>query len=589
MLTKRRCRLALLFAAALCWTIGGEWVSIHAGVRQNHFIDALGGLSFAVAGLIAANRKPGNALAPLMFSYVFISYLGNWGNLRIPGLPVIGLMGDQLTAAVLAHIALAYPSGRLQTNGQRWVVGVIYATGAAASLTLLLTFDPRASGCPCVGEPAPFPSRSGAMTALLLDQRSGFVLVPLFLAAIWLRWKRATPAERGRLMPLWLAVFLLAMVYLLAGFASPDPTRDSFAYLVGELQGILTLGIPVAFVWGLLSTRLARSAVGDLVLDLERPLAFEELRALLARTLGDPSLDLFFVVEKTSGRDSWVDANGRAVSLPGPESGSRPAPGPGRLYRAAAIVEREGRPLAALIHDPALDPGLVRAVAAAAAIRLENERLHADLRAQLDEVRASRQRIVEAGDRERRRVERNLHDGAQQRLVTVALSLAMARERAAADPELVRSLDRSTADLKQAIAELRELARGIHPAILAEEGLPAAVEALADRAAVPVRVQANFDGRLAEPVEAVAYFVVAESIANVIKYSRACAARVDLSRSNGSLLVEVADDGVGGADVSAGTGLRGLADRVAAVRGVFCVDSPPGGGTMVRAEIPCDD
>jgi hypothetical protein len=408
-LTTRRSWLALFFATALCWIIGGEWVSIHAGVPENHFIDSLGGLSFAIAGVIAADRRPGNALGPLMFGYVFLSYLGNWGNLRVPGLPVIGLMGGQLTGAVLAHIALAYPSGRLQTRGQRWVVGVIYATGAGVCLTLLATFDPRARGCPCVAEPAPFPSRSGAMTALLVGQRSGIVLVPLFLAAIWLRWMRATPAERRDLTPLWLVLFLLAVVHLLSGFASPDKTGDPFAYLIWELQAILTVGIPAVFVWGLLSTRLARSAVGDLVMDL-----------------------------------------------------------------------------------------------------------------------------------------------------------------------------------KQAIGELRELARGIHPAILTEEGLPAAVEALADRSSVPVRLQANFDGRLAEPVEAVAYFVVAEPIANIIKYSRACAARVELSRSNGMLLLEVADDGVGGADVSAGSGLRGLADRVAAVRGMFGVDSPPGGGTLVRAEIPCD-
>jgi signal transduction histidine kinase len=251
-------------------------------------------------------------------------------------------------------------------------------------------------------------------------------------------------------------------------------------------------------------------------------------------------------------------------------------------------VERDSTPLAALIHDPALEPGLVRAVAAAAGIRLENERLQADLRAQLDEVRASRQRIVEAADRERRRVERNLHDGAQQRLVTLALSMAMLRDRAGTDPALARSIEQTTTELKQAIAELRELARGIHPAILTEEGLAAAVEALADRSTVPVKVRADFDERLAEAVEAVAYFVVAESIANVIKYSRACAARVELSRSNGMLLVEVADDGVGGADLAGGSGLRGLADRVAAVRGTFGVQSPPGGGTLVKAEIPCD-
>src|SRR5438034_4059919 len=166
---------------------------------------------------------------------------------------------------------------------------------------------------------------------------------------------------------------------------------------------------------------------------------------------------------------------------------------------------------------------------------IENERLQAEVRAQLAEVRASRQRIVEAGDRERRRVERNLHDGAQQRLATLALSLAMLRDRDGADPATAASLAQASAELKQAIDELRELARGIHPAILAEEGLPAAVEALADRSSLPVRVTADFDARLPGPVEAIAYFVVAESLANVAKYARASGARVGLSRCNGSL------------------------------------------------------
>jgi signal transduction histidine kinase len=250
------------------------------------------------------------------------------------------------------------------------------------------------------------------------------------------------------------------------------------------------------------------------------------------------------------------------------------------------VVERDGRPLAALIHDPALDQGLVRAAAAGMAI--ENERLHAEVRAQLEEVRASRQRIVEAGDRERRRVERNLHDGAQQRLATLALSLAMLRDRDGADPSTAASLAQASAELRQAIDELRQLARGIHPAILTEEGLPAAVESLADRSSLPVRVVADFDARLPEPVEAVAYFVVSESLANVAKYAHASSARVELSRCNGSLRVEVLDDGIGGADAGRGSGLRGLADRVSAVRGSFRVETPPGGGTRVLAEIACD-
>jgi signal transduction histidine kinase len=252
------------------------------------------------------------------------------------------------------------------------------------------------------------------------------------------------------------------------------------------------------------------------------------------------------------------------------------------------VVERQGEPLAALIHDPALDEGLVRAAAAAAGMAIVNERLQAEVRAQLEEVRASRQRIVEAGDAERRRVERNLHDGAQQRMVTLAISLAMLRDRAGIDPATAASLDQAAAELKQAIAELRELARGIHPAILTEEGLPAAVEALADRSSVQVRVVAGFDERLPGPIEAIAYFVVSESLANVTKYARASAAQVELSRRNGHLRVEVVDDGVGGAGASRGSGLRGLEDRVSAVRGSFRVQDAPGGGTCVLAEIPCD-
>jgi signal transduction histidine kinase len=164
----------------------------------------------------------------------------------------------------------------------------------------------------------------------------------------------------------------------------------------------------------------------------------------------------------------------------------------------------------------------------------------------------------------------------------------MLRDRDGADPATAASLAQASAELKQAIDELRELARGIHPAILTEEGLPAAVEALVDRSSLPVRVAADFDARLPGPVEAIAYFVVAESLANVAKYARASGARVELSRCNGSLRVEVLDDGVGGADAGKGSGLRGLEDRVAAVRGSFRVETPPGGGTRVLAEIPCD-
>jgi signal transduction histidine kinase len=577
-MTRRRWGLAALGLALVCWIIGGEWVSIHQHVPENHFIDALGGLSFLVAGLVALDRRPGNAIGKLMIAYVIVSYCGNWSNLQIAALPAVGSMGSQLSGAILAQMALSYPTGRLRTRFERLVIGMIYAVAIGVGLVILMAFDPRVGGCArCAWEPAPFPSRNAVTMAQLVAQRLWIALFVLFLTAVWLRWRRATRAERRDLAPLWVAVCVYVVAGLMGAFTSPNPLADPFAYLVWELQSVLQIALPFVFLWGLLSTRLARSAVGDLVLELDRPLLPGELRASLARTLGDPSLQLLYPLH---GQDRWVDADGRPVALPGP--------GGGRQARTATVVEREGEPLAALIHDPALDEGLVRAAAAAAGMAIVNERLQAEVRAQLEEVRASRLRIVEAGDAERRRVERNLHDGAQQRMVTLAISLAMLRDRAGIDPAMAASLDQAAAELKQAIAELRELARGIHPAILTEEGLPAAVEALADRSSVQVRVVADFDGRLPGPIEAIAYFVVSESLANMTKYARASAAQVELSRRNGHLRVEVVDDGVGGADANRGSGLRGLEDRVSAVRGRFRVQDAPGGGTCVLAEIPCD-
>ena len=577
-MTRRRWGLAALAVAGTGWILGAEWVSIHHGVPENHLIDAVTGLAFLAGGIVALDRRPGNTIGPLMIAFALVSYLGNWGNIQAPVLPLLGVIGGQLGAPILAQIALSYPTGRLRTAFDRAVIGVIWAASAAVTIALLLVFNPRAGGCArCAWEPGPLPSRDAFTTALWVYQRAGFVLVPLFLAAVWLRWHRATRAERRALAPLWVAVSIIAVVYLMGAFASPFPDADPFAYLIWELQGILQVSLPVVFVWGLLSTRLARSAVGDLMVELERPLPPGELQASLARALGDPSLELLYARE---GQDGWVDARGRPGSLP--------RPGTGPQARTATVVERPGRPLAALIHDPALDQGLVRAAAAAAGMTIENERLHAEVRAQLEEVRASRQRIVEAGDRERRRVERNLHDGAQQRLATLALSLAMIRDCDGADPATAALIAEASAELKQAIDELRELARGIHPAILTEEGLPAAVESLADRSALPVRVRADFEARLPEPVEAVAYFVVSESLANVAKYARASSAQVEMTRRNGTLRVEVLDNGIGGADAARGSGLRGLEDRVAAVRGRFCVQTRASGGTRVLAEIPCD-
>jgi len=227
-------------------------------------------------------------------------------------------------------------------------------------------------------------------------------------------------------------------------------------------------------------------------------------------------------------------------------------------------------------------------VCAAAALTLENARLQAELRARLAELQASRARLVEATETERRRIERDLHDGTQQRLVSIAMTLGLAESKLAADRPAVEPVLREARDaLTVALAELRELTQGIRPAILVERGLAAALDDLSRRAALPVRLEIAVSGRLAEQIEGAAYFVASEALTNAAKHSHASEVRLAASHKDGVLVLEVADDGIGGAAAGSGSGLRGLADRVEALGGRLTVSSPPGRGTTLRVEIPC--
>ena len=277
------------------------------------------------------------------------------------------------------------------------------------------------------------------------------------------------------------------------------------------------------------------------------------------------------------GSLGYADADGRPVLVP-----------PVAADRSTAKVESDGVELAALVYDSSLDddPELIEAVRAAAAMALENERLHAEAGARLAEVQASRERIVAASDAERRRLERNLHDGAQQRLVALSLQLRLLEGRVGDDPSAQELVSSASTQLAESLAELRELARGIHPAVL-DHGLEAALDSLAARSTVPTTLAYEGDGPLPEPVELAAYFVASEALANVAKYAQATSARVRFSHTGPRAVIEIADDGVGGADEAGGSGLRGLADRVAALDGRLRVVSPAGAGTVVVAELPC--
>jgi signal transduction histidine kinase len=316
--------------------------------------------------------------------------------------------------------------------------------------------------------------------------------------------------------------------------------------------------------------------VAGLVVQLGEPGKATDLRAALGQALGDPSLELAFWYPAD---ERYVDADGRPVALP--------AAGTGRSY---TLVERDSRPIAVLLHDAALDHNaeLVRSVCAAAGLALENERLQAELRARLVELQASRARLVQATDAERRRIERDLHDGTQQRLVSIAMSLGLLESRlpdAAADARPLVQETRQT--LALALQELRELTHGLRPPLLVEQGLAAALDELCRRAALPTRTQLDLSKRLPAEVESAVYFVVSEALGNAAKHSHASQLTVSAAIQDGCLTVTVTDDGIGGATPAGGSGLRGMADRVEALGGRFTVSSPPGRGTTLRAEIPC--
>ena len=788
----------------------------------------LGAWSFILGGLVAWARRPDNRFGPLLTAVgltVFVAALGASNN-SIPF--TVGWTFGGIFIAVFVHALLAFPRGYLETRLVYAIVGIAYFSLTVGSLLTSFFDDPDRSCSECPENAlliVDSPNTVAAINGVLIA-----AAIPALIASLYVfrrRWKAASAPLRRVLLPVYLTAgttFVLLAVALAAGSVS-----DRAGYLLFWAVVVTFASVPFAFIVGLLSGRLAREGVGQLILELGQTHAPGELRAALARALGDPTLRLAYWIPET---ESFADLDGEPVELPQEERGEE----------LATMVERDGKPVAALIHHRSLeeDPLLVEAVAAAAALALENERrlaalakaqariqalvdafpdlifrldrdgtyleykgspedlavppeqligataydvlpaevadhlvgsvqraidtgelttadyqlelggerrdfearivkagdeavliarefternraqvelgrLHEELqqrhrdleherdfirtvvdstpsllclatpggyivrlntslerltgrrdddftrghafwevfiapeerdrvRAALesvvteggrgefentwitadgerrrvtwsttplrddrgdprllicgmditerklheDELRQSRARLVEASDVERRRLERNLHDGAQQRLVSLSLMLRLAQARTASEPEQAEHLlGQASEELAQALEELRELARGIHPAVLSDRGLSAALEALVSRTPLAVDLEL-LDDRLPEPVEAAAYYVVSEALANVAKYAEASSVAVSIGSVNGHAVVEIADDGRGGADPGKGSGLRGLVDRVEALDGRLFVESPPGKGTRVRAEIPCE-
>ncbi len=480
------------------------------------------------------------------------------------------MLGTGLLPATYALMVLAYPAGRLRDRSERTFIAVAYAVGIAWMSVPLLFGDPR--GCANCAPRVPSLLFTGT-TFDLTPPGDAFaatfiVLGVVFIALVVRRLRQAPPGARVTLLPLGLAA-VFAAIELIAQRAVVLGGWDGLSPALDWLGRIAALALPVAIFFGIAAIRRRRGPLGDLVVELgsARP---GDVRAALARTLGDPSLQLALWLPE---RSEFVDEKGERVDV----AGARPG-------RAVTLIGPEQEPLAALVHDERLagQRPLIEAAGAAARLTLENARLQAQLRAQLAELRASRTRLVNAADAERRRVERDLHDGAQQRLLALGLALQLLRDHGG-DPQL---LEQAEAELQLALRELRDLARGIHPAILSEQGLAAAVRSLTDRSSLPITAKVA-DDRYPLAVETAAYFVISEALANVAKHADAHAATVSVARMNGHLLVEVSDDGRGGAAAAAGGGLQGLADRVGALDGRLMIESGDAGGTTIRADIPC--
>ena len=524
---------------------------------------------YVIGGLLAWSRRPASRLGPLMIvtGLVMALIALQWSTNRY--LAATGHLLDLLPAALFLHVFLAYPTGRLQSRAERVLVGTCYAVCLGLQVVkVVVGIDP--------GDPLAVLTQPAL--ALRVEQVQLILVAGLLLLGagdIALRARRTSrPSRRGVALTVdsfGISLVMLAVLYI-AGLLS----WAAFETIRNLTFAVLGLA-PIAFLLGLLDARLARADVGDLVVHLRGDLT-SDLQEPLARALHDPTLSIAYWLPQYG---AWADQAGHQVSLP--TDGDD---------RAVRLITHDGVPVAALDFHPSLEhdePELLDSVVAAAAIALENARLQSQLRAQLIELQDSRGRVLEAGRTERQRLERNLHDGAQQRLVALSLELGMIEQASPDTSPEKETLRRVRAEVSESLAELRAVSRGIYPAVLTGHGLSVALQSLAARAPCPLDLDVAVHERLPEPIEVAAYFIVSESLANIGKHSQATHATVRVARTGDSVIVDVRDNGVGGADTEDGTGLRGLADRVEALGGTLKIWSPIDGGTRITAELPVKD
>jgi signal transduction histidine kinase len=546
---------AIIGVIGLLWGLASEALYFRSGAPAPDVLrDLAVGWTYLFGGLAIWGSRPENPTGRLMTLVGFTWFIGNLQLADLTGLHAIGTAFADVVFVCLIALILAYPTGHLETRLDRATVAVLAVGTTINNAIRLLPWPPGT-------DIEPIRLYVGVALACF----AGVVVIR--------RWVAAPARRRGELLPVLIAgTVLLGVLIVSLVITSVDVPEDIEAFLLAA-RGLAPAAIPLALLVGFYRQSEQRQ------------------RALLDAI---PDLMIRFT------RDGHVidirDEGSGLVRVPVDSVvGTRiedhlPADVAATLTTAAsAALDSDVMQTVDLSFDRRAFESRITASGADEATAIVRD--FSEQRAAEDELRRSRARIVEATDAERRRLERDLHDGAQQRLISTTLALRVARSHLGpdADPEAVEGLQTAADELRAALVELRELARGIHPAILTEAGLGAAIDSLAGRCPIPVDVTSRPDRRLAPAVEATAYFVVSEALTNVAKYAAASRATVSVTSDGSSLRIVIADDGIGGADPNAGSGLRGLEDRVAAIGGDLLVDSPVGRGTRVVAEIPLAD
>ncbi len=579
----QRATLARLAAGPIALAVGLGALAIAQGPgRFNTYAGDSGlaatltvaaGLALVVAGLVTSFSHPTGRIGDLAVLAGLVWFAPAWvgWDKGPPLVRSLGMLATGLTFVLLLHLVLAYPSGQLHGTAARALVTAAYVEAVLAALGLALFrhpfFDPN---CWANCSDNVFLLRSFPRLARGLEATDRWFTAAAAAALMVVYARRllrdSGPARRA-LLPVALPAILLAatvVAHTIALQRRPleDPSDPAFRtlFMVGCAAVIL---LAAGLVWAAVRTRVQRRAVARIATSLGQAPPPGSLQAALAQAVGDPELQIVYWLPDSG---HYVDANGRPVA--------EPVAAPGRANTA---LVRDGRRIAVVSHTAAL-PDLERELGAAVRLALENERLQAEALAQLDQLRASRVRIVETGDTERRRLERDLHDGAQQQLLALSYDLRLARAQAQADDDARTGslLTQATHQAQAALGELRELAHGIYPAILTEAGLAAALATLADAAPLPVEIRGADQGRYPAAVETAAYLLVAEALDDAAGRGARHAA-VSVVRDGGRLVVTVQDDGT---DRTAA--MVQLADRVGALDGSLVVEP-----TRLRAELPC--